>query len=135
MMARAASVAAIGTVMLVAGGAGWLRPSPDGVAASASMVKSDGALLFQAKGCSSCHDGPDSTARIGGFPSLAVAPVWAGTRRAGISAHDYLTESIRRPSAFISPAFEPSGGPTGAMPDLAVSDTEVEALVAYLMAR
>jgi hypothetical protein len=40
---------------------------------------------------------------------------------------------VRTPGAFISPAFEPMGGPTEAMPLLDVSDAELHALVSYLM--
>lgn len=104
---------------------------PDPIAGSANVL--DGAALFRAKGCATCHDGPD-TASSSDFPDLSNAPEWAGERRPGMSAADYVAESIRQPGAFISPAFEPFGGPTTAMPDLDVSDEEVEALVAYLLA-
>jgi hypothetical protein len=50
-----------------------------------------------------------------------------------MSAADYLAESIRTPSTFISPAFVNHGGPTSAMPDLAVTDAEVDALVDHLL--
>ena len=93
----------------------------------------DGAALFRAKGCATCHDGPDTTAQFVDFPSLRNAPEWAGDRRAGMSAADYLAESIRTPSTFISPAFVNHGGPTSAMPDLAVTDAEVDALVDHLL--
>jgi cytochrome c551/c552 len=93
----------------------------------------DGSALFRAKGCATCHDGPDTTAQFVGFPPLRNAPDWAGDRRPGLSAADYLTESIRTPSTFISPAFVGSGGPTSAMPDLAVTDAEVDALVDHLL--
>ena len=49
-----------------------------------------------------------------------------------MSADEYLTESIRVPNAFISPAFRPNG-PTANMPTLNLSDPEVEALVSYLL--
>ena len=59
-------------------------------------------------------------------------PEWAGTRRPGLSATDYVRESILNPPVFISPEFEESG-PT-AMPSLNLTDAEVDALVAYLLA-
>lgn len=124
-------------VALAAGVLGWTTETVSRGDTSRSDVASDarpaGAVLFQAKGCSSCHEGPDSPARIGGFPSLKDVASFAGTRRAGLSAAAYVAESIREPWAFISPAFRPSGGPTTAMPALAVSDAEVDALVAYLL--
>jgi hypothetical protein len=50
-----------------------------------------------------------------------------------MSAEDYVAESVRTPGAFISPAFQPIGGPTEAMPLLDVSDAELDALVRYLL--
>jgi cytochrome c551/c552 len=92
----------------------------------------DGAALFRAKGCATCHDGPHTTAQFVDFPSLRNAPDWAADRRPGMNAADYLAESIRTPSAFLSPAFV-AGGPTSAMPDLATTDAEVDALVDHLL--
>ena len=45
----------------------------------------------------------------------------------------YLAESMRRPDAFISPAWR-GGGPTTAMPQLDLTDAEIDALVDYLLA-
>jgi mono/diheme cytochrome c family protein len=95
----------------------------------------DGASLFTAKGCASCHDGPDGTSMVGVGPSLADAPSWAGQRIDGVSAEDYLEQSMRSPSAFISPEYRPIGGPNDGMPLLQLSDREIAALVDYLLAR
>ena len=89
----------------------------------------DGAQLFRAKGCSSCHVGPDSTTSSTRYPRLVDASVWAGNRRPGMTAEEYIAQSIREPSAFISP--ESTGDAT--MPQLDVSDDEVEALIDYLL--
>jgi hypothetical protein len=40
---------------------------------------------------------------------------------------------VRAPGEFISPAFASTGGPTGGMPVLQVSDAEIEALIDYLL--
>jgi hypothetical protein len=69
---------------------------------------------------------------MGEFPSLAAASAWAGSRRPGVSAEEYLDESIREPLAFISPEFHGSG-PTPAMPELGLSDAERDAVVAFLL--
>ena len=69
---------------------------------------------------------------MGEFPSLAAASSWAGSRRAGLSAEEYLDESIREPWAFISPEFDASG-PTAAMPELGLSDAERDAVVSFLL--
>jgi mono/diheme cytochrome c family protein len=92
-----------------------------------------GSQLFHAKGCAGCHDGPSSRAVAGGLPSLADAGRWAGQRRPGVSAEDYLAESMRSPSAFISPAFSGSAGPTTGMPLLRLTEDEIDAIVEYVL--
>jgi len=68
-------------------------------------------------------------------PSLVAAWSWAGDRVDGMSADEYVAESIRSPSAFISPSYTSSqGGPGGGMPLLRVSDGEIDAIVTYLLA-
>jgi mono/diheme cytochrome c family protein len=104
-----------------------------GTTRSTTAARAGGVELFRAKGCASCHDGPDSTAFIDGFPSLKNAVDWAGRRRSEMSAREYLTESIEDPAAFISPNFTGANGPTGAMPNLTLTATEVDALVDYLL--
>jgi mono/diheme cytochrome c family protein len=110
----------------------WNRGESDAVAGAPPPTAADGAQLFRAKGCASCHDGPDSTAQFVDFPSLAHASSWAGERRDGMTADDYISQSIRDPNAFISPAWV-GGGPTTAMPQLGLTDAEIAAVVAYLL--
>jgi cytochrome c oxidase subunit II len=125
--------AAIGAVVLAAATfVGWDTVStPSSAPVSTSAL--DGAALFQAKGCATCHTGPDSQALFVEFPNLSDAPSFASDRRSGMTAEEYLTESIRVPNAFISPVFRPNG-PTASMPTLNLSDAEVVALVSYLLA-
>ena len=95
------------------------------------MTAEEGAQLFRAKGCASCHRGPGTK---GGFevgPPLTKAASWAGSRVPGASAEEYLAESIRAPDAVRSPA----ATGTLTMPALGLTDAEVEAIVAYLLAR
>ena len=94
----------------------------------------DGASLFRAKGCVTCHDGPDADSPTGVAPSLVAVATWAGGRKPGLSAEAYVRESIRDPAAFISPGFSRSG-PAIVMPSMAISDAELEALLAYLLGR
>jgi mono/diheme cytochrome c family protein len=94
----------------------------------------DGESLFTVKGCAACHDGPDGISMVGAGPSLARAPTWAGERVEGLSAEEYLEQSMRSPSAFISPAYRSIGGPNDGMPSLQLSDREIAALVDYLLA-
>ena len=88
---------------------------------------SSGALLFQAKGCSGCHTiaGVAESASVG--PNLTNLNDVAGERIAGIDAAAYVNESIREPQAFTVPDFPQ------VMPTLAVSDTELELLVEFLL--
>lgn len=106
-------------------------PTPLPAAAVPTLL--DGPSLFQAKGCATCHTGPDSTSAMMGFPNLRKASTWAGTRQPGQSAEQYLAESLRSPGVFISPTFEGPQGPTTGMPTLALSEAEIDVLVAYLL--
>lgn len=103
------------------------RPDGDHVAAL------DGAELFQIKGCATCHNGPTTRATIGVGPSLEHAANWAGARVEGLSAEQYVAQSMAEPSAFISPAYAGGVGPSVGMPLLQLSSDEIEALVAYIL--
>lgn len=135
-MSAAGIVAGVGAVVL--GGAalfGWstTREPASASAPSGSAVALDGASLFVAKGCATCHDGPDSQSFMDGFPNLSDVASFASTREPGVSAEEYVAESIEDPGAFISPAFHGGVGPTTSMPGLDVTPAEVDALVAYLL--
>jgi mono/diheme cytochrome c family protein len=123
-----ATVAVAAAVMSIVAAAA--RPETGGGAAAL-----DGASLFRAKGCATCHDGPTGPSLTGVGPSLADAPSWAGDRIDGVSAQDYLEQSVRSPSAFISPEYRSSGGPSVGMPLLQLSDDEIDRLVDYLLTR
>jgi cytochrome c oxidase subunit II len=129
-----AGLLAAGAALLAAAASvvGWQTTSSS-PASAVDDITIDAAELFQAKGCATCHTGPGSTSTFGSFPSLVDAAGWAGERRPGMAAAEYLAESIRNPSAFISPAFVPSGGPTTAMPDLGLTEAEIAALVGHLL--
>ncbi len=92
-----------------------------------------GAALFVAKGCSSCHIGPETFSKFASAPSLAEVSLWAGTRRDGMTAEAYITESIENPAAFWSPAATNGNGPFAGMPILLVDKQEITSIVAYLL--
>ena len=125
---RVAAVIAIAFAVLTI--ATWNDSTQSTVGSDAPL---DGAMLFKAKGCASCHNGPDSNSRMSGIPPLTSVVEWAGDRRPGMNAVEYLSESMRTPSAFISPAFSGGQGPMTGMPDLNLSEAEIAALVAYLL--
>ena len=99
-------------------------PAPAGVAAR-------GAQLFAAKGCIGCHTHagvPGSRMEVG--PDLTAVASRAGSRVPGLSADAYVRQSLRAPGAYIVSGF------TGvAMPDLHLTDAEVDALAAFLLRR
>lgn len=99
---------------------------PAGDPARSAALVADGAWLFQAKGCATCH-----TDQARGSPDLTGAAEWAAGRKEAMSADEYLAESIREPSAVISPQLTPES--TLTMPRLNVTDEEVDALFAYLL--
>jgi mono/diheme cytochrome c family protein len=119
------AVAVVGLAATVLSIAAW---KPD---SAASTLSQEGVDLFLLKGCASCHDGPQTTARVQVAPSLANVAEWAGKRKPGFTATEYLYESIINPPAFISPEFIQTG-PTE-MPSLNLTDAEINALVAYLL--
>ena len=94
-----------------------LTPAPD-----------PGRLLFSTKGCVGCHtiEGT-STGTIG--PDLTHIATVAATRKAPLSAEEYIQESIEEPGAFVVEGFEPL------MPKLGdgIAEGELEDLVAFLL--
>jgi mono/diheme cytochrome c family protein len=119
------AVGAVGVAAAVLSIVAW---QPDSVASTSGQ---EGADLFLRKGCASCHVGPQTTARVDVAPSLANVADWAGGRKPGFSAAEYVHESIINPPAFISPEFTQTGPVQ--MPSLNLTDAEVDALVAYLL--
>jgi cytochrome c oxidase subunit 2 len=79
------------------------------------------------KGCTSCHSVDDQT---------KIAPPWRGLYGSEIELSDgttltvddtYLIESIKEPNAKIVKGFT-----RGAMPLISLTETEIDALVAYI---
>jgi cytochrome c len=89
-----------------------------------------GQQIFNGIGtCSSCHDVASGVTIVG--PSQKGIATRAGTRKPGMSAHDYLYESITKPNAFIVPNFQ-----AGLMPQnfaQILSPQQIEDVIAYLM--
>jgi len=89
-----------------------------------------GALLFSAKGCVGCHTHaalPNARLQIG--PDLTGLPDRTATRVTGLDAGAYVRQSLRQPQAFIV-----SGYTSIRMPDLHLTDDEIESLTAFLLA-
>ncbi len=110
----AAAVAGLAAATVLVWDGGEAVPAPVAPAPGAVL---DGEALFAAKGCAVCHFGPGRTDGFGIGPDL---------RGLAGAAPEYVRESILAPSASVVPGF-------GAMPDVAVSPAEADALVAYLL--
>ena len=101
--------------------------SSDNNAQSASLT---GDQLFAAKGCGGCHtiDGvPGAVGTLG--PNMDGIGTRAESRISGLSASEYIEQSIREPGVFIVEGFDPI------MPSLAsgISQPEFETLVSFLL--
>lgn len=84
--------------------------------------------LFYAKGCVACHALAGESGAIGHVgPDLTGLAARAGDRRPGLTAVAYVRESLRTPSAFLAPGYQ------AVMPDLGLSDEEIDALSAFLL--
>jgi mono/diheme cytochrome c family protein len=95
-----------------------------------AVIASDrGALLFATKGCIGCHTHeafPNARMQFG--PDLTGLPERAATRVAGIDAAAYVRQSLREPETY-----RVSGGYTTVMPDLDLTDEQIESLTAFLL--
>ena len=91
-----------------------------------------GKQLIQQEPCGTCHTiagVPGMNGTIG--PELTHVGTVAASRKPGMSAEDYLNESIVNPTAFIVPGFPPAMPPNGGDPNL--DDQKRAAIVAYLL--
>ncbi len=96
----------------------------------AGSLEAKGAALFTGKGrCATCHSLSPDTVIVG--PSLAGIATRAETRIEGLTAAEYIEESILRPDAYHPPGFEDKQMDTSLAKQLSVED--VEALIAYLL--
>lgn len=89
-----------------------------------------GRQIMEGKGlCFTCHTiGKSGALR---FPDLQGIAITAGTREPGVSALEYLAQSIYEPEAYIVPGFNP-GMPVINKPPIGLSDQEILAVIAYL---
>jgi cytochrome c551/c552 len=133
-----AELAAYGTFAALLTAAS-LAPTTGNPASSATTSSSDqlpasipssarGALLFATKGCVGCHTHaslPNARMQVG--PDLTHLADRAASRVAGLDARAYVRQSIREPGAYHVPGY------TAVMPDLGLSDTDIDALLTFLL--
>ena len=104
-------------------------------AANNAGLAEDGESLFKktvlgtSAGCATCHSTEPGTIIVG--PSLAGIGTLAAQRVEGISAEEYLRQSITEPDAYLL-----EGYPKGVMPSKYATDLspeEIDGLTAYLL--
>lgn len=108
-------------------------PTPIPLSAAAPPLPPElqaGRQVFQEKGCVACHATEGDTVLVG--PPLTHIATVAETRKPGMSAEEYIRESILNPSAFIVPGFP---GPPSPMPVFQgnITDQELDSLLKYLL--
>ena len=84
--------------------------------------------VFLGNGCNGCHllnDLPGN-AQVG--PDLTHVDDVASSRVDGLSADEYIRQSLREPQAFVVPGYR------SAMPTFTLSEDDIEALIALLLA-
>jgi mono/diheme cytochrome c family protein len=86
-------------------------------------------LIGNQPGCSTCHSLEPGGAGVG--PSLATIGAEAGSRVSGMSAEEYLRQSIEEPNAHIAEGFA-AGIMPAALAD-ALSAQQLNDMVAYLL--
>lgn len=130
-LASAVALAAL----LQAGGCG--RPAARPPVPAAPGAPASAALpVFARAGCGGCHTVPGVPNAVGLVgPNLALIGVEGGTRKPGMSARDYIRESILNPNAFIAPKCPNGACPPNVMPQnfgKRLSPADIERLVDYL---
>jgi mono/diheme cytochrome c family protein len=88
-----------------------------------------GRQVYRELGCASCHEGSLSNLFRPVGPPLKGAGLVASKRVPGMSAEDYLRQSIVDPGSYVVPGY-PDSMPRGLGRDLSPED--LAALVAYL---
>jgi cytochrome c5 len=88
-----------------------------------------GRQVYRTLGCASCHEGSLFNLFRPVGPPLSEVGRAAGERVPGLSAEDYLRQSVTDPGAHLVPGY-PDSMPRGLSRDLSPED--LAALVAYL---
>jgi mono/diheme cytochrome c family protein len=88
-------------------------------------------MVYEGVGqCAACHALSDDAAPLVGPPLTHIGTVGA-FRLAGVSAEEYIRESILHPNVYLLPGYAPNVMPRGYAQS--ISPPEIEDLVAYLL--
>lgn len=109
--------------------------SGDGGAGDTDLLALGEEIFSGIGGCGACHTINGITVGVVG-PDLTIIGTDASGRQSGVSAEDYLTESIRDPEAFVAEGVDRAipGVMTKAI-TANLTDQQVEALVQFLSAQ
>jgi cytochrome c551/c552 len=107
---------------------GQEEPAGQGDAAAGEALYNQ-SLIGTQPGCMTCHSLEPGVTMVG--PSLAVIGAEAGTRVEGVSAEDYLRQSILEPNAFVAEGFAQGLMPAALAGELTAQ--QVDDLVAFLL--
>ncbi|MGH8911548.1 MAG: c-type cytochrome [Acidimicrobiia bacterium] len=121
----AAATIALGLALGVATVAVYETPSATAPPSTAGV---NGETVFRSKGCMMCHVGPGVEEGLGVAPDLSTLEEPAGSRVEGLTAAEYLRQSVLDPQAFVVSGF---GGLE--MPTLPLTTADVDALVEFLL--
>lgn len=116
-----------------AGEAVAARPSPTPLPADASPVEI-GQAVYENAGCIGCHGEPGGAGIVG--PSLGGIASRAGDTVPGLSAEEYILQSIVQPNAYLVPECPTGACVAGLMPQNysdQLSEQELDGLVQYLL--
>ena len=121
------SLAACGGESAPSGGEGGAAAGPGDAAAGKKLFEQT--LIGTQAGCITCHSLEPGVTMVG--PSLATIGAEAGSRVSGMSAEEYLRQSILEPDAHLAEGFS-SGIMPGTFAD-ELTEQQVNDLVAYLL--
>ena len=139
MLRSIAELAAYGTLAALLTAAS-LTPQVGATASSATTIDATsserpsseaadrGALLFATKGCVGCHTHasfPSARTQVG--PDLTAIAGRAPTRVSGLDSRAYIRQSLREPGAYRVAGYE------ALMPEIALTDLQIESLTAFLL--
>jgi cytochrome c oxidase subunit 2 len=116
--------------------AAWIAKRSRGGAAAGARPGSGeqagaGKQVFTDTGCNACHTLADAGASASIGPNLDQLARRAGRRRPGLSAEEYVKQSIEDPQAFVVKGFPGNTMPKNYKQQL--TSEEIDALVEYLL--
>lgn len=109
------------------------QPTPAAPAADASPVEI-GMAVYAASGCAGCHGEPGGAGLVG--PNLGGLATRAATTVPGLSAEEYIHQSIVEPNAYVVPECPSGPCAPNLMPQTfgqSLSPAELDGLVQYLL--